>query len=347
MPVYRAGTSAALLVFQSQDEMAARGPRIHLVDAVTGIAAELDRESAVSAAEVLKEPHLTYGAYLIGQSGRHAVLAGKGADAREFGYSTSILSEDSRKFLRNQIGSILVGDIATGEVIELRDELADCAWSGKTSLICLKGKYQERRDVVRIDLANRQKTTLYTAQGKAKLENFRLSHEHKSAVFTENIADQVKIQRLEISTNNLQTVADFPDRYIFDLALAGDGTIAARIVSSKREGEKLQPFDIWVSTAYADIAAPGYLLRLPALDSPGFFSGKGFRGVESFAFSPDASVLAILMSGENDCRMADEGGNLACRHDIYLVERQKPGLRRLTHYQITSANRLRWLQLLR
>jgi hypothetical protein len=174
------------------------------------------------------------------------------------------------------------------------------------------------------------------------LENLRLAPNGQSAVFTENTADAVSIYRLDLRSGTCQKVAGFSQSYIFGLEVSQDGTIAARIIGSKHPEGKLTPYDIWVSAPFGAARVPGYILNLPALESPGFLSGKGFIGVDSFAFSPDGKSLAILMSGEDDCRMADEGGNLACRKDIYIVDRDKPELRRLTKLQVQSAERLQW-----
>lgn len=63
------------------------------------------------------------------------------------------------------------------------------------------------------------------------------------------------------------------------------------------------------------------LLNLPVkTDAPGFFWGDGYRGVTEMAWSPDGDRFAYLASQPGGCRMADEGGNIRCRLDLYVFD---------------------------
>ncbi|MBL8018444.1 MAG: hypothetical protein JNM27_02165 [Leptospirales bacterium] len=140
-------------------------------------------------------------------------------------------------------------------------------------------------------------------------------------------------------------VGELSGYYVFDLAISRTGTVAARISPIERQDEKLSPADIWISEAFGPASSPGILLKLRALDSPGFLTGRGFEGVKDLAFSPDGQTLAVLLSQEDDCRMVDEGGNLGCRKNIRLIYSKSPNGRQLTKLRTTQADRLDWIDL--
>lgn|GEM_PF-3484623 len=346
MPPFRGIASDALIVFQSANEMPARGARVHLIDPITGNGSELDTKAPVAAKQILGEPHIIYGAYLIGNSGRHALLSGEPASGNryDFTYATSLLSPGKKFFLRSVIGKVIIGKTEGPGALEIKEELADCNWLTTAEIVCLSGKYQERREIVGYDVLNHKRRTLYRTTGKAKLDNLRFAPDMQLAAFTENSDDNVAIIELDLPLAGTRRLTELKGRYVFDLVVSVDHIIAARTVKSQHADDKLEPHDVWISTAYGEAKAPGLLLQLPALASPGFFSGKGFRGVESMAFSPDGNRLAVLMSAEDDCRMGDEGGNLLCRHDIYIIGKSEPGVRKLTNYGIQSAAKIRWLK---
>lgn len=344
MPRFTGTASDTLIIFQSADEEYGRGTRIHFIDPATGSGSELDSKAVTPTKEIMNEPHLVFAAQLVGQSGKSSRLISKAEEQKRVvaPYTVSQLSPDNALYLRATPGVVtLVRTDGSAEYL-LREDWADCAWQTASEFVCLVGKYQERRAIIAYDFATRRSNLLYEIKSKAKLENLRLVPGGTNAVFTENSADSVAIYRLDIKNKACTKIADFTQRYIFGLEVSPQGIVAARIVDSKHPEGKLNPYDIWVSAAFGAARAPGYLLNLKALESPGFFSGKGFIGVDSFAFSPDGKSLAVLMSGEDDCRMVDEGGNYACRKDIYIVDRDKPQVRRLTEFQIQSAERLQW-----
>ena len=346
MPPLKSATADTLLVFRSADEYSPKTPRLHFVDPTTGAGTELDRKTPSQIAAVLAEPHIVYGSYAVTKQGKFARLVPD--EEMQSGHidshADSLLSPDGRHFLRRVPGKVVIADIDGSTALLLKDDFSECAWRTAAVFVCLAGKYQETRAIAEYDLNSRKKQILHSITGKHKLENLRLRPDGKTAAFTQNLADSVTVQLWDFSAQSVRTLAEFKGRYIFDLAISADGIVAARIVNSKHAEGKLDPYDLWISAPYGSATSAGYLLNLPSLDSPGFFSGRGFTGVDSFAFSPDSNSLAILMSGEDDCRMADEGGNLACRKDIYVVERNIPGMRRLTEFQITSAAKLRWLK---
>lgn len=346
MPPLKETAAETLLVFQSDEQDNFSGARVHFVDPASGTGSELSKIKAEGVSELLKEPHLTYGRYLITNRGKYAEMlsAEERASSRPDAHTSSLLSPDKKYYLRAGFGKVAIA-LTNGSAEEARrEDWANCGWRDATRIICLQGKYQERRQIIEYDVASRQRKVLHEVAGKIKLENLCLSPDRKIAAFTAGINDKVAILILDLKSGEKKQIADFQERYIFALAVTIEGIVAARIVNSKHSEDKLEPYDIWISAPFGGLPAAGYLLRLPALDSPGFVSGKGYRGVESMSFSPDGKKLAFLMSGENDCRMADEGGNLACRHDIYVVERDSPGVRRLTQFQIQSAKVLHWLK---
>lgn len=344
MPRFAGTLAEALIIFQSADEEYGRGARIHFIDPATGSGSELDSKITTPTLEVIKEPHLVFAAQLVGKTGKTARLISKAEEQKRVvaPYTVSQLSPENAMFLRATPGTVTVVRTDGSAEYLLREEWADCAWLDASEFICLKGKYQERRAIISYNFASRRSQVLYEIKGKAKLDNLRLAPGLMVAAFTENTADTVAIFRLDLKTRACSKVADFTQRYIFGLEISPGGVIAARTVNSKHSEGKLDPYDIWVSVPFGPARAPGYLMNLAALESPGFFSGRGFIGVDSFAFSPDGKSLAVLMSREDDCRMADEGGNYACRKDIYIVDRDKPEVRRLTELQIQSAERLQW-----
>ena len=346
MPALKVAPVESLIVFRSADEHRANFPRIHFVDPSNGAGTELDRSTPTALGAVLAEPHLVYGSLAITNHGKFAQLlpVAEAQAGKVYSYAVSQLSPDGRYFLRRQPGKLTIARSDGGSSVNVTDDLADCAWRSNDAMVCLAGKYQETRAIVEVDLRGQKKATLYAEAGKPKLENLQVSRDGRLAAFSRNLADTVSILLLDLNDRRVRTIAEFQQRYIFALALAPDGTVAARIVNSTHTPGKLDPYDVWISAPFGGRSSPGYLLNLPALEAPGFFSGKGFTGVDSFAFSPDGQALAILRSGEDDCRMADEGGNLACRKDIYIVARNQPGVRRLTQFQIQSAEQVRWLK---
>jgi hypothetical protein len=346
MPSFKGVTAEALIVFQSANEHPARGARVHLVNTITGEGSELDTSTPVAPKLVLTEPHFIYGAYLIGQSGQYALLTGElsSANRQDFTYTTSLLSPGKKFFLRNLIGKVIIGKTESTGAFTIKEDLADCNWLTTAEMVCLSGKYQDRHEIVGYDILARKQRVLYRSEGKAKLDNLRFAPDMQVGVFTESTDDSTAIIEMELPLGASRRLAELRQRYVFGLAVSVEHIVAARTVKSKPEKDKLEPYDVWISAPYGDAKAPGLLLQLPALASPGFFSGKGFTGVESITFSPDGQSLALLMSGEDDCRMGDEGGNLLCRHDIYLVEKGKPGVKRLTNFGIQSASKIRWLK---
>lgn len=346
MPPLKSATTDTLLVFRSADENFPRTPRVHFIDPATGAGTELDRKTPSPVSAVLAEPHIVYGSYAVTKQGKFARLVADEETQSDHidPHADSLLSPNQQHFIRRAPGKVVTARTDGSIAMLLKEDLAECAWRTASAFVCLAGKYQETRAIVEYDLYTRNKKTLHSITGKYKLDNLRLRPDGKAAAFTQNLADTVSVHLLDFSTNTVNTVAEFHGRYIFDLAVSADGIIAARIVNSKHTDGKLDPYDVWVSAPFGSARSAGYLLNLPSLGSPGFFSGKGFTGVDSFAFSPNGNSLAILMSGEDDCRMADEGGNLACRKDIYIAQRDKAGMRRVTQFQIQSAARLRWLR---
>lgn len=346
MPSFRGVAAEALIVFQSANEYPARGARIHLVNSATGEGSELDTSAPVAPKQILAERHLIYGAYLIGQSGQHALLSGEAGSANrhDFTYTSSLLSPGKKFFLRNLVGKVIIGKTDGMGAFTMKEDLADCNWLTTAEIVCLSGKYQDRREVVGYDILAHKRRLLYHSEGKARLDNLRFAPDMQVAAFTESTDDNTAIIEMDLPLGAHRRLSELRQRYVFGLAVSVDHIVAARTVKSKHEDDKLEPNDVWISAPYGDAKTPGLLLQLPALASPGFFSGKGFLGVESMAFSPDGQSLAVLMSGEDDCRMGDEGGNLACRKDIYIINRKQPGIRRLTQFQVQSAEKIQWLR---
>lgn len=348
MPPFAGAASESLIVFQSDDEANFRRPRIHFISPGDGRASELDQKRSADLQKVISEPHIVYSGIMVATDGGHAPLVtAKEATGQISVHADSIVSPDGKRFLRSDLSSITVQTISTKAEAGPASELADCDWESADSIICLAGKYQERRQIVRLGADLQRREVLFKTAGKPKMENLIVAPDKKSAVFTTNEADNVTIYRLHLATGRVEAQESFTGRYIFSLGVSGEGVIAARIVHSKHTPDKLDPYDVWISQPYGPAKAKGYLLNLPALDAPGFFSGKGFRGVDAFAFSPDGKSLALLMSGENDCRMADEGGNLACRQNVYVVEKDNQTIRQLTQFRMTSARKIRWVKFTR
>lgn len=347
MPPFTRATSESLIVFQSDDELDFRSPRIHFISPIDGQASELDRKRTAPVAQVMSAAYIVYAGLLIAGDGTHAALS----TAQETTGNTSahgdiLVSPDGVRFFRRDLVRLTVRNLRDKAEYGPLGDLADCDWETSDSILCLSGKYQQRRQIVRLSADLKKRSVLFEIASKEKLENLVVAPDKKTVVFTANRDDRVTLYRLNLASGNARPEESFAGRYIFAIAVSADGVIAARIVKSRHEPDTLDPYDVWISEPFGPATKKGYLLNLPALDSPGFFSGKGFRGVDGFAFSPDGQRLAILMSRANDCRMADEGGNLACRQNIYIVDRGGPALRQLTEFHMTSARKLQWLKFL-
>ncbi len=88
------------------------------------------------------------------------------------------------------------------------------------------------------------------------------------------------------------------------------------------------------------------LLNLPIVkENPGFFYGDGYLGVVDFAWSPDGRRIAYLASTPGDCYIADEGGNVHCLLDIFMIDLKNKKLNRITEIKREKLNLIQWHQI--
>ncbi len=334
---FRAAPSQGVVVFLADNPPPQRSVRAVIVDTTSGEAGELELLSRDSLSQAIAEPFFSVGGFVVSRSGKNASLvrAFSEKQSSHFGCSLSPAGEYVACHAGNGVHVI---DLRTQKTSEEQGELRQCQWRRSSELLCLEGAYQKERRIVALPAGKRGRQILRQSDERIG----QLAVNTSSGAFAWSVSNdrQQKIFRRRPAGSADELLGSIDNHYVFSLRIASNGAVAARVAPRQRESGNRQPRNIWVSREFNGRA--GILLTLAELPAPGFFRGAGFDGVESFDFAPDGSQLAILMSGPDDCRMVDEGGNVACRLNVHVYDSKTGGLHQLTHFRATELHTLAW-----
>lgn len=319
-------------------EAPSRDSRAVLINPESGEASEIELIQNAQLREIYKDTRLVVDQFAVSHQGKIAPLAPH-AHSKNQSYFACSLSPQRQYVACQSSTGVSITEAATGIELVRKGSYRGCVWVAAKRLVCLEGAYQKENRIVSMSPTEPQTTTIIqndkdriTALAADALTG-RIAYatgKDKSWIFW----------RTQIGTAAPERLGEISGHYIFDVRISHEGVVAARVAAAVSTEGKLRPRNIWVSPDFG--GRKGLLLDLAELPAPGFFSGSGFGGVESFDFSPDGMSLAILMSGQNDCRMVDEGGNVACRLNVHIFDSRAGELKQLTHFRATELRSLLW-----
>lgn len=336
LPAYRDTPANSVIVLRAESE--GSGPtRLIVIDPNTGSSSEVKAPGLQTPENFQREELIAERDLLLARAGTIASL--KGSDAAGRTYTGHQLSPDGRYFLARGGKGIVVTPLAGAGSMQSTGQFRDCRWVSRVAIVCIEGPNQKEARLVQLTLPQLQRSILVETQGEY-LRGLATDPERGSIAYATQADKLVRFWLRSAVANPPRLLGELQGHYVFGIALSSQGTIAARVASVERSAELLLPRNIWFSGTAGH--RQGLLLDLPALAAPGFFRGAGFEGVEAFDFSPDGAALAILMSSRDGCRMADEGGNLACRLNVFTYEIPRGVLRQLTHFKASQLNGLAW-----
>lgn len=341
MPVFRGGISGSVILFSSVFEPPETYKRIHILDPSTGALSETEASMETSLESILAKPVIQVGTVLLSENGQYAYLRENPEEDRNY-YGRHRLSPGKKYFLRMGGPGLSVTRISDRKIFQHKDSLSDCGWISEEGILCLQGGYNKEKKIVLPRPDSTESRSVFELNTKGHLGSLRTDPEKKRAAFCETGSDSAVFYKMNTVTYNIENLGSAKGYYCFDLALSSQGIAAAKVVKINHTAGLSDPADIWISEKFGPASGAGILLNLPSLESPGFLSGEGFKGVEGMAFSPDGLRMAVLMSEKDDCRMADEGGNIACRKNIHIVSSESPTLKKLTNMKTTSASGVLW-----
>ncbi|AFM11340.1 hypothetical protein [Turneriella parva] len=315
-----------------------RASRAVLIHPASGAATELELIQNAQLKEIYQDTKLIVDQYALSRLGKIAQLAPH-AHGKNKSYFACSLSPQ-RYFVACQISTgISVVDVTTGAEQVHKGSYRSCSWGAAKRLICLEGSYQKENRIVAIDPHEKPITTI-AQNDKDRITGLTADAGTGRIAYATGKDQSWIFWRKQSLTAAPERLGEISGHYIFDARISPLGVVAARVAAAENREGILRPRNIWVSPEFG--GRKGQLLDLAELPAPGFFSGSGFGGVESFDFSPDGMSLAILMSGENDCRMVDEGGNIACRLNVHIFDSRAGELKQLTHFRATELRSVLW-----
>ena len=118
-----------------------------------------------------------------------------------------------------------------------------------------------------------------------------------------------------------------------------DGKFVAAMVQLPATRDLVAPSTLWVADAETGKGAA--ILDLPAA-APSILPRGGYKGVRDYAWSPDGRSIAFFAAMSGDCNQ-NTSGELLCRNDIYVVNRDGTGLRRVLKIRMDEPRILTWL----
>lgn len=340
LPAYRNTPAGSVIVLRAETEGRSQ-PRLIVIDPDTGSATEVKSTEFSTAANFEREEWIAERDLLLARTGAVVSLKSlrKGTGAARPNYTGYQLSPDHRHFLVRDSNGVAVIPLAGEGRLHSTGEFRDCRWLSRLALACIEGPYQKETRIVQFALPKLQRSILVETQGEY-LRALATDPERGSFAYATQADKLVRFWLRTAAANPPKLLGELHGHYVFGIALSAQGTLAARVAPAESRPDLLAPRNIWFSGTSE--RNPGLLLDLPTLPAPGFLSGAGFLGVEAFDFSPDGKALAILMSSRNGCRMADEGGNLACRLNVFTYEIPRGVLRQLTHFKASELHGLVW-----
>lgn len=313
-------------------------PRAVVIQPESGEASELNLVANAPLKETYRETVLQLAQFVVSRDGKVSSLSPE-PEKRSGSFHACTQSPRREHVACLTATGLSFMNAATGERVLRRGAYRSCAWRSPKKFICLEGEYNKENHIVELDAAADKAVVLVRKNGE-RITGLAANGATGSFAYATGKDAAWRFWRNTKGSGNAESVGDLTGYYIFDTRISAQGVVAARIASALRSDDKLVPRNIWVSHEFG--GRKGVLLDLAELPAPGFFSGAGFEGVESFDFSPDGEVLAILMSGQNDCRMVDEGGNVACRMNIHIFDSRTRELKQLTHFRATELRSVRW-----
>lgn len=336
LPAYRNTAANSVIVLRAETE--GRGQtRLIVIDPNTGSASEVKSAEFPTPENFQREELIGERDLLLARAG--TIVSLKGPDAASRMYTGHQLSPDGRYFLARGGKGIVVKPLSGAGSMQSAGAFRDCGWVSRVALVCIEGPYQKETRLVQLSLPQLRRSIIVETQGEY-LRGLATDPERGSIAYATQADKLVRFWLRSAAANPPRLLGELQVHYVFGIALSSQGTLAARVASAERSAELLQPHNLWFSGTAGH--RQGLLLDLPALAAPGFFSGAGYEGVEAFDFSPDGAALGILMSSRDGCRMADEGGNLACRLNVFTYEIPRGVLRQLTQFKASQLNGLAW-----
>lgn len=118
-----------------------------------------------------------------------------------------------------------------------------------------------------------------------------------------------------------------------------DGAWIAALVKLPVDKSLTAPATLWVADARTGQGAA--LMDLPAKE-PSMTTRGGYKGARELAWSPDGQTIAFFAAMAGDCNQ-NTSGELICRHDLYIINRDGSGMKRLVKAQLTQPRALAWL----
>ena len=336
LPAYRSSPAKSVIILRAETE-GRRDARLVIVEPDTGTATEVNSPQVPVAQSVKHDEIIAERDLLLTRSG--SIWSLKDSDAAGRTYTGHQLSPDGRHLLARGGNAIFVTPLFGEGRMQATGQFRDCRWVSAAAVACIEGPYQKETRLVQLSLPQLRRSILVETQGEY-LRELATDPVRGSIAYATQAEKLVRFWLRSATEGRAKILGELPGHYVFALAVSSQGTVAARVASAERSAELLLPQNIWFSGTRDH--RQGLLLDLPALAHPGFFSGAGFQGVEAFDFSPDGTALAILMSSRDGCRMADEGGNLACRLNVFTYEIPRGSVRQLTHFKASQLNGIAW-----
>lgn len=118
-----------------------------------------------------------------------------------------------------------------------------------------------------------------------------------------------------------------------------DGAWIAALVKLPTARENVAPATVWVAKVGGGEGSA--LLTLEAKE-PSIFPRGGYTGARELAWSPDGGSIAFFAAMAGDCSQ-NTAGDMICRHDLYLINRDGTGMKRLLKARLPQPRVLAWL----
>lgn len=293
--------------------------------------------------QISSQNFFKYREYLIFENGKKLKLLNKEGNLdypqNTIPYHLPKLNEKKDKLLFNDLSFIRIFDLNGKKIKEIKTEHEGVDWFKVDKIAFLSDRKDKPGQSIQvIDLNSNKEETLY--QSKQFINTFAFSPDRtKLATIELNSVwnpIQYSVRIIDITSGKIILQKNMPD-YAKDIKWSTKGELGILFKMEVTEG-LYPPFSIYLLSEKTDKD----LLQLKAYEPPGFiFSGEGYSGVEEFTWSPDGSKIAYIASESGNCNR-DEGGNVHCDLDIYIVD-IKTGLKeKITNLKNKSFTSLLW-----
>ncbi|HMW07495.1 MAG TPA: hypothetical protein PK079_22070 [Leptospiraceae bacterium] len=287
--------------------------------------------------------YFKYREYLIFENGKKIKLRNKEGNLdypqNTILYQLPILNDKKDKILYSDLSSIKVFDLNGKKKKEIKIEHERAEWFKDDKVAFLSDrKDKPGQSIQTIDLSSNKEETLY--KSKQFISSFILSPDRTKLATIE--LDKVwnpiqySVRIIDLTSGKILIQKNMPD-YTKDIKWSTNGELGILFRMKAEEG-LYPPFSIYLLSEKTDKD----LLQLKAYEPPGFiFSGEGYSGVEEFTWSPDGSKIAYIASEPGNCNR-DEGGNVHCDLDIYIVDINTGAKEKITNIKNKSFTFLFW-----